>query len=160
MCCSSWVSPEYLAVKPKLRILILGSYSSDAIIHLEKLKSFLRKNEYSLTCLAKDFDFPKKNPAESSDEHNLRKSEYWIPKSDIPLFVFLPNIDNGGVGYELKHLCDKHSDMAWRSIVCISTSPTLRLSSLFQGLVKRWSRSTQLVYFKNDKRLQTGSRGA
>lgn len=147
-------------MKPKLHILILGSYNPSAIKRLEMLKGFLRKNEYLMTCLVKDFNFPAKQQNESDPEYNLRKSEYWIPKSDVPVFVFLPKVDNSGVGYELKHLCDNHFDMAWRSVVCISTAPTLKLSSLFDGLIKRWSKSIQLVYFKNDKELQNGSRGA
>lgn len=150
----------YLTVKPKLHILILGSYDPLAIKHLETLKAFLRQNGYLMTCLVQDFNFPKKQPNESDPDYNLRKSEYWIPRSDVPIFVFLPEVDNGGVGYELKHLCDKYFDMAWRSIVGISTAPKLKISSLLKGLINRWSKSFQIVYFRKDETLQKGCRGA
>jgi len=157
---SRWVAPEYLQVKPKLRILILGSYDSSALKKLEMLRDFLLTKGYLQTSLVKEFKFPKKYPKESQPAYNLRKSEYWIPKADAPIFVFLPNVDNTGPAYELKHLCDKDFDMAWRSIVGISIKPAPKISSLIHGLIQRWSEEIQQVFFNNDSELQKGVRGA
>jgi hypothetical protein len=157
---SAWEQPFYLRAKPKLHVLILGCYKSSAVKHLERLRDFLRENEYLIACLVKDFNYPRKLPTESDPSYNLRKSEHWIPESDIPIFVFLSKVDNTGVGYELKHLLDNFSDMAWRSIVCIDTSLGLKISSLLKGLIQRWSPSIQIIYFADDMELQSGSRGA
>lgn len=155
-----WVSPEYLQVKPKLRVLILGSYSDSALKRLEMLKSFLISKEYLQVCLVKEFNHPSRGSNESQSSYNLRRSEYWIPKADIPIFVFLPKVDNTGVGYELKHLCDCHYDMTWRTIIGICRKPSLRISSLIDGLIQRWSRETQQIFFDTSNQLHEGVRGA
>jgi hypothetical protein len=157
---SPWGQPLYLTAKPRLRVLILGSYAESVCKHLEELRDFLKSNGYVLSYLVKDFGFPEKQPNELDSKYNLRKSEYWIPKSDVPIFVFMPNVDNTGVGYELTYLLNNHIDMAWRSVVGISQSPALNISSLLDGLIQRWSRSVQLVYFEDYRQLQIGSRGA
>jgi hypothetical protein len=48
--------------------------------------------------------------------------------------------------------------MAWRCIAGISW--TAAISSLIYGLVDRWSREIQQVFFKTDTELQDGVRGA
>lgn len=160
MFASRWVVPQYLRVKPKLRVLILGSYEDSALKKLEMLRDFLLTKGYIQTSLVKEFKFPKKYPGESQSAYNLRKSEYWIPKADAPIFVFFPNVDNTGPAYELKHLCDNHFDMAWRSIVGISIKPASKISSLIHGLIQRWSGEIQQVFFNTDNELQEGVRGA
>jgi len=155
-----WLAPEFLRVKPKLRVLILGSYATSSLKRLEMLKAFLLRNGYSQTRLIKDFQRPTRQTKESQSVYNLRKSEYWIPKADVPIFVFLPNVDNTGVGYELKHLCDNCYDMTWRSIVGISRKPAPKISSLIDGLIERWSESIQQVFFTTNKQLQKEVRGS
>jgi hypothetical protein len=155
---SGWLVPEFLRVKPKLRVLILGSYATSSLKRLGMLKDFLLRNGYLQTHLIKDFKNPPKHSKESQSAYNLRKSEYWIPKADVPIFVFLPNVDNTGV--ELKHLCDNCYDMTWRSILGISIKPYPKISSLINGLIERWSESTQQVFFTTNKELQEGVRGA
>ena len=154
-----WVAPQYLQAKPILRVLILGSYSSCALKTLEMLRDYLLAKGYAQTRLVKEFGFPKKNPGESKSAYNLRKSEYWIPKADAVVVVFCSSVDNTGPAYELKHLCDIHYDMTWRCIVGLS-EPTPAISSLIYGLVDRWSREIQQVFFKTDAELQSGVRGA
>ena len=154
-----WVAPQYLQVKPFLRVLILGSYNDAAIQKLEMLEDYLQTKGYAQTRIVKEFRFPPKNPLESQSAYNLRKSEYWVPKADVLIFVFLPNVDNTGPAYELKHLCDNHFDMAWRSIVGIS-EPTPAISSLIYGLIDRWSGEIQQVFFSTDSKLHEGTRGA
>jgi hypothetical protein len=154
-----WVAPQYLQVKPVLRVLILGSYSNCALKTLEMLRDYLLAKGYAQTRLVKEFGFPRKNSGESRSAYNLRKSEYWIPKADVLVFVFCSNADNTGPAYELKHLCDIYYDMTWRCIVGIS-EPTPAISSLIYGLMDRWSREIQQVFFKTDTELQNGVRGA
>lgn len=149
-----------MQVKPKLRVLILGSYDDSALRRLEMLKDFLLTKGYLQTCLLKEFRHPTKYSDESQSAYNLRKSEYWIPKADVPTFVFFPDVDNTGVGYELKHLCDNYYDMAWRSIVGINIKPTSKISSLIDGLIQRWSKEIQQIFFNTDNQLQEGVRGA
>ena len=74
-----WTSTGYLQIKPKLRILILGSYESSAIKRLENLKDFLITKNYLDTSLVKDFNQPLIKNGESIKAFNLRKSLYWIP---------------------------------------------------------------------------------
>ena len=136
----------------------MGSYSNCALKTLEMLRAYLLAKGYAQTRLVKEFGFPKKNSGESRSAYNLRKSEYWIPKADALVFVFCSNADNTGPAYELKHLCDIHYDMAWRCIAGISW--TAAISSLIYGLVDRWSREIQQVFFKTDTELQDGVRGA
>lgn len=155
-----WVTPQYLQAKPRLRVLILGSYDDSALKRLEMLKDFLLTKRYLQICLVKDFNHPKRYSRETQSAYNLRKSEYWIPKADAPIFVFFPDVDNTGVGYELKHLIDNHYDMAWRSIVGISIKPALRISSLITGLIQRWSEDIQQVFFNTNNQLQDEVRGA
>jgi hypothetical protein len=155
-----WLPLRYLQVKPKIRILILGSYENSALKRLEMLKKFLLTKGYMQTCLVKEFKHPVKHYNEPQPAYNLRKSEYWIPKADIPIFVFFPYVDNTGVGYELKHLCDNHYDMVWRSIVGTSIKPASKISSLICGLILRWSEEIQQVFFNTDNELQEGVRGA
>jgi len=155
----SWSEPEYLKIKPKLRVLILGSYELSSLERLRTLKGFLMLNGYLQTHLVKDFDYPTRSSGESQASYNLRKSEHWIPLADVAVFVFLPNVDNTGVGYELKHLIDNHYDMTWRSVVGISR-PAPKISSLLGGLIERWSDSIQQVFFSTDTQLAEGVRGA
>ena len=124
------------------------------------LKDFLLENGYSQTRLVKNFYWPTKNQNESQSAFNLRKSEYWIPKADVPIFVFLPRVNNDGVGLELQYLCHNFYDMTWRSILGVSRTPSLKISSLISGLIERWSGTTQQVFFTMNKQLQTGVRGA
>jgi hypothetical protein len=154
-----WVAPRYLQAKPVLRVLILGSYSTRALKTLEMLRDFLLAKGYVQTRLVKEFRFPKRNSGESRSAYNLRKSEYWIPKADVLVFVFCSNADNTGPAYELKHLIDIHCDMTWRCIVGIS-EPAPSISSLIYGLVDRWSREFQQVFFKTDAVLQEDVKGA
>jgi len=142
-----------------LHILVLGSYRNPALRRLENLKDYLLAKGYAQTKLVKDFKFPEQSPSESQSSYNLRKSEYWIPKSDALIFVFFPRVDNTGPGYELKHLCDYHFDMAWRSIVGIG-KPTLKISSLIYGLIDRWSNEFQQIFFETDSELQEDVKGA
>jgi hypothetical protein len=157
---SRWVAPEYLHVKPKLRVLILGSYTASSLKRLEKLKKFLLENGYLQTRLIKDFEKPTKNRNESQSAFNLRKSEYWIPRADVPIFVFLPRVKNDGVGFELQYLCHNFSDMTWRSILGISRTSSLKISSLISGLIERWSDTIQQVFFTTNRQLQNEVRGA
>jgi hypothetical protein len=156
-----WANIGYLQIKPKLRVLILGSYENSAKKRLEGLKDFLLTKNYLQTALVKDFKQPIRKNNESKKLFNLRKSEYWLPEADVPIFVFFQGVDNSGVSIELKHLIDIYSDMAWRSIVAINDKPSEKpVSSLIGGIVERWKREIQPVYFENDSILLSGVRGA
>lgn len=102
---------------------------------------------------------PEQNDSESAADYALRKSEYWLPRADIPIFIFLPSVDNTGVAYEFQHLVNHHHDMMWRSIVATSRNPRSNISSLLEGLINRWSQPLSQVYFKNQKELCEGVRG-
>jgi hypothetical protein len=142
-----WTAPEYLKAKPKIRLLLLGSYEVSAEADLQRVKDFLIAKGYSQTHLVADFTNPPRNEREENPDYNLRKSESWLPRADIAIFVFLKNVNNDGVGYELTHVIDNYPDMMWRSIIGWSTNPRPNVSSLIEGLVNRWKKSTNVVFF-------------
>jgi len=153
MSTGKWTAPEYLRAKPKIRILVLGSYDDSAVTNLEGIKEFLIAKGYGNTRLVRDFRNPLRGESEPTSDYNLRKSEYWLPMADIAVFVFLPNVDNDGVEYELKHTVDIYSDMMWRSIIAWSSNPPPKVTSLIEGLVNRWQESTNLVFFGTFEKL-------
>lgn len=156
-----WTNTGYLQIKPKLRVLILGSYESSAIKRLESLKDFLLTKKYLQTALIKDFNQPARKNGESKKAFNLRKSEYWLPEADVPIFVFFQGADNSGVSIELKHLIDVYYDMVWRSIVATNNKPSEHpVSSLIGGIIDRWSTEIQHVPFENDNILLSDVKGA
>jgi hypothetical protein len=157
----NWKTAGYLEVKPKLHILLLGSYDKKVMNRLQRLEDFLLSKNYLNTALVCDFDHPKRNIDESKKLYNLRKSEYWLPEADIPVFVFFQGVDNSGVSIELKHMIDTYPDMSWRSIVAINDKPSEKpVSSLVGGITVRWKRQIQTIFFKNDDVLKTNVKGA
>jgi hypothetical protein len=144
---------EYLKAKPKIRILLLGSYHTPASTELDKVKNYLSQLGYSQTHLVRDFTNPRRDETETEKDYNLHKSEYWLPKADVPVFIFLPNVDNDGVEYELQHTINIYPDMIWRSIIGWSTNPPPKLTSLTEGLVNRWKNTANMVYFGTIKKL-------
>ena len=140
-------------------MLILGSYEDSALQKLEELRNFLIGKEYYQTCLVFDFQVPEKDESESPADYALRKSEYWLSRADVPVFIFLPEVDNTGVGYEFQHVVNNHPDMMWRSIVAISKKPRANISRLLTGVVHRWSQQLNQVHFGNQKELCEEVRG-
>jgi len=106
-----WTAPEYLKAKPKMRILILGSYECSVKTDLRRIKNFLIDKGYNQTRLIEDFTNPVIGPTEEMATYNKRKSEYWLPKADVAIFIFLEKVNNDGVEYEFKHVDAHHSDM-------------------------------------------------
>lgn len=147
MSAARWVAAEYLIAKPKMRILILGSYETSAATTLNEIKDFLIAKGYGQTRLIADFTNPVRGTIEPEADYNKRKSEYWLPKADVAIFIFLENVNNDGVEYEFKHVDAHHSDMMWRSIICWSTNPRPNVSSLIEGLFNTWNDTANVVFF-------------
>ena len=85
-----WSPPEHLAAKPKIRVLILGSYEGEAFDKLERLRNYLIGKGYHQTCIVYDFEEPEQNDSETAEAFALRKSEYWISRADDPVWGFQP----------------------------------------------------------------------
>jgi hypothetical protein len=95
------IPPEYLAIFPRIRVLILGSYAPDKIGIIRNVKKMLTESEgLSNSRMVCDFFTPPRLKNETKGSYNLRKSEYWLNHADVYLFIFLGDTDSG-VMYEL-----------------------------------------------------------
>lgn len=149
-----WSNIDSLNAKPKIRILILGSYDDPALPVLRSIKDFIRTKGYINTKLIMDFNNPIRQADETDAEYNLRRTEFWLPKADVVLFIFLKGeFNSSGVGFELQHITNNYPDMMWRSIVAWSQKPRPNVTSLVEGLVDRWKKSTNVIFFGSVDRL-------
>lgn len=149
-----WSNIDSLNAKPKIRILILGSYDTSALPILRSIKDFIIGKGYVNTKLVMDFNNPTRRANETDAEYNLKRTEFWLPKADVALFVFLKSeFNSSGVGFELQHIIDHHPDMMWRSIVAWSQNPRPNVTTLVEGLVDRWKKSTNVIFFGSVNRL-------
>jgi hypothetical protein len=142
--------PECLSIFPKIRLLELGSYAPSRIGRVKAVRDALIKDEnLSNTRLVADFDTPLRNTGEGDGEYNLRKSEYWIPKADVLLFVFLGQ--DTGVMYELTFALDKIPGASSRTIIAYDRNE--HITSLLAGLTSRYSREISEVSFEKIENL-------
>lgn len=154
-----WVAPEYLAIKPKLRILILGDYKPSCLNRLKALRDHLIRRGYSQSRLVLDFSSPARTAEETEEHYNLRKSRYWISRADIFVFLFFAGAKNQGTVYELKEVIDRSPDKVWRSIVGISAKPAASLSSLIRGELEVYRGVNYQYFFTTRKDLCEGVEG-
>jgi len=144
---SKWrVPPEYLTILPNIRVLILGSYSSPFLSRLESIRDEIIDRGISNAKLVKDFKVPAQQPNERLQAYNLRKSEYWIDRADIMIFVFFDGTDNASVGIELRTTLNNPGN-AWRTL--LAHTETTR--SLVVGLGIRYQPDLSLIPFSNDE---------
>ena len=149
-----WSNIDSLNAKPKIRVLILGSYDTAALPILSSIKDFIIAKGYINTKLVMDFNNPPRQENETDAAYNLKRTEFWLPKADVILFVFLKSdFNSSGVGFELQHISDNYPDMMWRSIVAWSQTPRPNVTTLVEGLVDRWKKSTNVIFFGNVNRL-------
>jgi hypothetical protein len=135
--------PEYLAVFPKVRLLVLGSYAPEKLDTVKDISHQLIQNEgLSNARLVSDFATPEMRNMESEGAYNLRKSEFWIPNADVLLFVFLGQ--DAGVMHELDFALTT-VQLAARSIVAYDR--TAHVTSLLQGLIDRYTREVSEIPF-------------
>jgi hypothetical protein len=90
-----------------------------------------------------DFSTPPRHENETNGDYNLRKSEYWLDRADVYLFIFLGHTDSG-VMYELTFGL-KIPGGASRSIVAYARGKNV--TSLLQGLVNRYRREISEISF-------------
>ncbi|GAJ24080.1 unnamed protein product, partial [marine sediment metagenome] len=95
--------------------------------------------------LVKDFNIPTQMPNEPDGLFYLRKSEYWIDRADILLFIFFSGTDNASVGIELQTTLANPGN-AWRSLLAYAEDTP----SLVVGLGTRHQPDLSLIPFSND----------
>jgi hypothetical protein len=108
---------DYLQMKKRLKILILGSYKAlppnpvdKAVQRLEELRKCLINKGFEQTMLARDFTDAEMYSSDL-DEHYTLKSRKLIEEwADVPIFVFFKEADNQGVGAEITYACIKLSN--------------------------------------------------
>lgn len=151
---SNWATPlEYLSILPKIRVLLLGSF--DPKVKLESIRDGLIQNGITNCRTTKDFSLPLKTRGEPQHLHDLRKSEYWLRRADVFVFVFFKGVDNASVGIELEKNLSQMPGNAWRTILAYEeTAP-----SLVQGLGIRFSPDISVVPFSNDVELREQVKG-
>ena len=146
--------PEYLTLLPIIRVLILGSYRSQYLNRLEAIRNELIGKGIINARLVKDFKVPVKYPGEPNPIYNLRKSEYWIDRADILLFIYFNNTDNASVGVELTTTLINPGN-AWR----INLAYTDKTASLVVGLGMRHQPDISLIHYSEDIDIVTQCRG-
>ena len=124
-----------LSLKNKLLLTIFGSYDNEALLELTSLRDCLVKKGYSKCRIVSDYDFPTRGSSEGHDSYFRRKSVYWLENSDACIFVFLHDVSNEGVAFELKHTCDHLGSKLETCLVAIESKCTKYSSSLIRGTV-------------------------
>lgn len=141
-----WTTPpEFLAIFPRIRVLELGSYASDKIGTIKSIRDILiQKENLSSTRLVSDFETPLRVTDEGNGAYNLRKSEHWIRRADVRLFVFLG--PDAGVMHELDFALSIPG-VPSRSIVAYDRNE--HVTSLLFGLMDKYSREISEIPFKD-----------
>jgi len=140
-------APSHLDVLPKVRLLILGPYRGGGASKLKRIRSSLITKGISNCRLVLDFRSPPEQPEDMT--YDLAKSEYWIRRADILLFIFLGNTDNTGVAYELAY-ANRVLRRASDSIVAYYETNSASTSRLIKQHVIRYSREITEIRFDND----------
>ena len=152
----AWYDEHTIKAKRRAKIIILGSY--DAIQKLYNIRNHLRDNGYERTCLVADFEYPPKEPLETTEEYYYRKSTYVMKYGDILLFIFFDNVKNEGLVTELSFTANKLSQKLQFSTVFIEESYQPKLSKMVKGLIKR--HKIDYKFFENDDDLKKLALGA
>lgn len=144
-----------LELKDRLLLTIFGSYDKNALGKLRKLKQCLVQKGYTKSRLASDYSFPRKKKSEDKDQYFRRKSIYWLENSDACIFVFLHGVNNEGVGFELKHVCDHLESKLETCLVTIEAKCSRYSTSLIRGTVTSLVQQQKLNrrFFKNESQL-------
>ena len=148
---NSWATPpEYLSILPRIRVLLMGSFHPNFLPRLESIKKGLIQSGIANCRITRDFDFPDRLPDEPEDSYNLRKSEYWIRRADVFIFVFFDGVDNSSVAIELNTTLSTMPGNAWRTILAYQEN----VPSLVSGLGIRFQPEISVIAFSSDLELQ------
>lgn len=148
---SAWTTaPEYLSILPKVRLLLLGSYSKSFMQRLESIKSGLIQGGLMNCRITKDFFTPNRMQNEPEQLYNLRKSEYWVRQADVLFFIFFSGTDNASVALELSETLSQIPGNAWRTILAHEEN----VPSLIAGIGIRFQPEISLIPFSDDEDLQ------
>jgi len=139
---------------PIIRVLILGSYRQQYKSRLESIRDELIERGIHNTRLVSDFMVPTQETGEPNQVYNLRKSEYWIDRADILIFIFFDGTDNASVGVEITTTLINPSN-AWR----INLAYTESTSSLVVGLGIRHQPDVSLIHYSDDADIVKQSKG-
>lgn len=144
-----------LELKSRLLITIFGSFDKKGLKKLNNLKKCLIQNGYTKCRLVSDYRFPKKRKNEDTDQYFRRKSIYWLENSDACIFVFLDDVNNEGVVYELKHTCDHLESKLDTCLVTIELKCSKYSTSLIRGTVTNLVKQQKLNrrFFKDEAQL-------
>ena len=146
---SRWTAPqEYLTILPKIRVLLLGSFAPK--VKLESIRDGLKQKGITNCQTTKNFNSPLQTEGEPEHLYNLRKSEYWLRRADVFVFVFFKGVDNASVGIELEKTLSQMPGNAWRTILAYEESAP----SLVRALGIRFSPDISVVPFSDDVELQ------
>ena len=144
-----------LRFKSKLLLTIYGSYDKQGLLRLNELRNCLTKKGYTKTALVLERPYPTKNAKEDNDQYFLRKSIYWLENSDACIFVFFNDLNNEGVVFELKHVCDRLEDKLSTCLVVIESRKARFSTSLIRGTITNLmlQRKMNRRFFDNDAQL-------
>lgn len=144
-----------LDLKDRLLLTIFGSYDTAALERLKKLRTCLNAKGYTKCRLVSDYDFPSKMRKEDNDQFFRRKSIYWLENSDACIFVFLSQVNNEGVSFEVKHVCDHLESKLSTCIVLIDSKSERYSTSLLRGSITNLVLQGKINrrFFANDEQL-------
>lgn len=131
-----WLKPpedDILLAKARLKVTLYGSYDNTALHRLRILQRCLAFEGYRAE-LVKDKTYPSQTALEDEHVYNLRKSKYWLQKSDVNLMIFFSSVSNDSVIIELAALCTEFRDKVLDSGVFFHVNFNLR--SLVEGTMK------------------------
>jgi hypothetical protein len=144
-----------IAFKDKLVVTIFSSYDDGALKKISRLKECMVRKGYARCKIVADYPYPRQRQNENMDQFFLRKSIYWLERSDACIFVFLKGFDNGGVAIELKHACDHLPDKVETSLVVIESTCYKISTSLIRGTIANLADQKKLNrrFFKDEIQL-------
>ena len=132
--------------KEELIVVIFGPYKEGGHVRLESLRDSLRDAGYTNSNLVDELDDPPNSTNLDEDVFATTKSEWWVHRFDVALFVFYKNIPHGSVTVEVKELVDNVPQKIKCSTFFIEEQT--ELETLEKGTIKKYKR--EISYFDND----------
>lgn len=139
-------------LKNKAKIVIFGPYGKGGRDRLELLKEFLRTSKFSKADTVVRLPAPpgiNRQRIGDDDIYFTKKSQYYVKKFEIGLFVFFKDISHESVTVEVKELVDKYPE----KIKCASfmaQEDKSSLATLERGTLKNYNRDIGIFNNCND----------